>query len=592
MVYDAADGYIVMYQNPTYGHYLGANTTWEYSSNQWTPLHLNPSPSTRYSAGMVYDAKDRYVLLFGGASPFGGCFNDTWTFSAGNWTQLSPGRAPPLTCSGAALAFDASDGYVVYFAGKTTWKFLAGQWKDITNYGHWSTIPKGGYAALAYDSADKYVVLFDTIWGCSGCGTPTATWKFHAGNWTNLTRPGPPTGRSYESLVDDPADGYVLMFGGTTPAAVVNQSWTFVGGNWSLIHTSGHVPVMAGAALAYDPVSRSVVAHPGNNSLYAPRQTWSYSNRSWAQAVDLPGPAPPARWGAAWDGTYLIGGCGGRACPLSDIWAFESGFWINLTGTVGPGPSARYGAAYASAYGILFGGTDGKKALGDTWVFNGRNWRQFHGLPASPSPRFNASLTYDLRANQGILFGGTNGSAFFNDTWLWEPRHGWVRVTGAPAPDARAGAQLLWHKDKDLYSPLHLGEAVLFGGHNQSSTFSDVWDFSQGVWAKETRPSPANLSAGGRVAGVPTVYGGWWDQGMPLLYFGGQRGTNFSSMAWVFEAEKWFPLTAAISPPARALPNVASTWDFQLYGYVALLFGGVGPTGMLSDVWEFDLAQL
>ncbi|MCI4350986.1 MAG: hypothetical protein L3K15_05685, partial [Thermoplasmata archaeon] len=61
---------------------------------------------------MAYDARDKYVVLFGGfgASVFG----DTWSFSAGIWTQLHPASHPSARY-GAVMAFDAKDNYAVLY---------------------------------------------------------------------------------------------------------------------------------------------------------------------------------------------------------------------------------------------------------------------------------------------------------------------------------------------------------------------------------------------------------------------------------------------------------------------------------------------
>src|SRR5580658_7917305 len=72
----------------------------------------SPTPSLRASANMVWDAKDGYVLLFGGCNLYDGyvCdgqyLNDTWEFSSGTWTNLTPAISPPVLDGGSSMACD------------------------------------------------------------------------------------------------------------------------------------------------------------------------------------------------------------------------------------------------------------------------------------------------------------------------------------------------------------------------------------------------------------------------------------------------------------------------------------------------------
>ena len=52
----------------------------------WSSL---TSPDARYGAGLVYDAKDGFVVLFGGGTGTT-VLGDTWEFTHGSWIQLFP----------------------------------------------------------------------------------------------------------------------------------------------------------------------------------------------------------------------------------------------------------------------------------------------------------------------------------------------------------------------------------------------------------------------------------------------------------------------------------------------------------------------
>ena len=86
----------------------------------------------------------------------GGPSNATWSYQGGRWTNLTPGlKVSPLARNGAAMAYDPNSNAVILFAGETysagglggralndTWSFSAGVWTNITRHG--PTPPSGG----------------------------------------------------------------------------------------------------------------------------------------------------------------------------------------------------------------------------------------------------------------------------------------------------------------------------------------------------------------------------------------------------------------------------------------------------------------
>src|SRR5690349_2026869 len=101
MVYDAKDGYVLLFGGYDSQHDL--NDTWMFLGGNWTKLSPPLSPSARYAPAMAYDGGDGYVLLFGGSTPAAG-LNDTWKFTGGNWTQLAP-TLPPRVRWGAGMTY-------------------------------------------------------------------------------------------------------------------------------------------------------------------------------------------------------------------------------------------------------------------------------------------------------------------------------------------------------------------------------------------------------------------------------------------------------------------------------------------------------
>jgi hypothetical protein len=251
--YDTADGYAVLFGGQYKGILYG--DTWTYSGGVWTNITLTAGkgPSGRTAPGMTYDSADGYVLLFGGMNSAGKTPGDTWEFSHGQWKNVTGTTgATPLARFAEGLVYDATDGYTLMYGGwgvqkgiknkalNDSWEFLGGVWKQLhplTNPGlRW-------FVGMTFDSRDGYILQFGGINDSgvkSNWNTPPYTWTYHAGTWTNVTNLSDAPGHRFaEGLVDDPAAGNVLMFGGLNSTAVVAHSlsdtWTFSSTVWKNI---------------------------------------------------------------------------------------------------------------------------------------------------------------------------------------------------------------------------------------------------------------------------------------------------------------------------------------------------------------------
>lgn len=193
MTYDAADGYVLLFG----GTYSSATQvpykdTWKFVNNTWTNITttVTGSPPGRYRAAVAYDAADKDVVLFGGCLSAINCpTSNTWTYAGGAWTN----RSSTLTKAPAArvyptMAYDARDGYVLLFGGShttttgpifgDTWKFVNNNWTNLTT-GLKPSPPQAGQGMLAFDGADNLTLYFG---GYNALGTVTngygATWAY------------------------------------------------------------------------------------------------------------------------------------------------------------------------------------------------------------------------------------------------------------------------------------------------------------------------------------------------------------------------------------------------------------------------------
>ena len=225
--------------------------TWGFSASHWTEISASGGPPGRWGGEMVYDAADGYLLLFGGrnVTQF---FNDTWSYSATGWHQIVTSDAPsPRSNSG--LAYDPSDGDVILFGGgmgsvpagsggptvyyNDTWTYRAGVWTNVTSTAGLPPSPRwtGG---MSYDASSGSVVLEGGNGGTS-CVAYNDTWEYSGGRWTQLSPAEAPPPSFLGGTVLDTQTNSTLLFLGLTyqpfcTDSFSSQVWMFSGGDWSL----------------------------------------------------------------------------------------------------------------------------------------------------------------------------------------------------------------------------------------------------------------------------------------------------------------------------------------------------------------------
>lgn len=244
MAYDAADHEVLLFGGcADVACSRDLSDTWTFGRGQWTNVTAlsAAAPAPRDRAGMVFDAADGYVLLTGGEISNGMAFlSDTWVYRNTTWTQLPPPTGPaPSARAGAAVVYDGAIGKVVLFGGHPqgivagdTWTYAAGNWTNLS-----STPPPTPLARWAgsstFDSEDGYVLLVN---GYNQGQYFQDVWALRGTNWTLLPEGSGPYGSYGSVLVDDPGDGYVLFFSGAlTGGYFFTSTFLFLHGGWVLL---------------------------------------------------------------------------------------------------------------------------------------------------------------------------------------------------------------------------------------------------------------------------------------------------------------------------------------------------------------------
>jgi Galactose oxidase, central domain len=323
MAYDPAVKGIILFGgqlNYTSPGTNASNQTWKFENGKWTLLHPKNSPPARTEASLGYDAKDGYLVLFGG---FTGAnrtrLNDTWEFSNGTWTNVTRAHSPSVRFD-AGMTYDVRDGYLLLFGGRyncllagtcelgDTWKFVGGTWTQIGSCGGVNQPSCGRLApspraspAMAYNGTNgsSKVFLQGGYLGYTGQPSDYAndTWSYARGVWTNLTSklspPGPRsvgTGLAMSLTTKGPR---LLLFGGETAAgpAGTNITWRLVPGRWVNLTSSLVVlpPERAYFGMCWDPAVSKVILFGGESNvgntanIALLNDTWAWSAGHWTQ---------------------------------------------------------------------------------------------------------------------------------------------------------------------------------------------------------------------------------------------------------------------------------------------------------------------
>ncbi len=87
--------------------------------------------------------------------------------------------------------------------------------------------------------------------------------------------------------------------------------------------------------------------------------------------------------------------------------------WVQLTPVHNPQRRGAPAMAYdpVSQKIVMFGGYGRASYYGDTWTFDGTDWKK-QRVTVAPSPRAAAGMAFDVTLQKLVLFGGWNGPVY------------------------------------------------------------------------------------------------------------------------------------------------------------------------------------
>ena len=303
-------------------------------------------PPNRYMHQMFYDAVREKVLLFSGNDPNNSySLADMWEWDGEGWNVINAGNRPENR-TGFATAYDTVKNELVLFGG-----------------------------SLAGDD-DKY-------------SDETAVWNGES--WESKYPPRSPSPRCYVSMAFDENRKNIVLFGGESLGSdwyeMNADTWIWDGENWTEIELTDGPPARAGHQVFYDPSRGTVLLFGG--------------------------------FGINEDQDYIY---------YNDLWEWDGERWTEIPASAAPSPRDSFTVAYDAARGVtvLFGGYDENEIrLNDTWAWDGSQWTELSPANRPPIRQLHA-MAYDPLHEEIVLFGGedsapgTHCGAIYGDTWLWD----------------------------------------------------------------------------------------------------------------------------------------------------------------------------
>lgn len=301
----------------------------------WRQVTPATSPSGRLASAATFDAGRGEVLQFGGSPAAATYSSETWAWDGSTWIDRTPAVGSPTGRQYLALTYVPTAGRVLLHGGSSgtvnpftmyadTQRWDGAAWTDVTPTPN--PLEGRGFHAIAYDSTNDNVVLFGGYVGfvVGPAGYRNDTWLWDGAAWTQATPTGAVPGVRYgHALVDDPAHGRVVLFGGHDGTRL-NDTWSWDGAAWTQLTPAVSPSVRRYHAMMFDRVRQVVILFGGWGPSLRNNDTWMLDGDVWTLLAEA-GPSPRYMAAMAYDDArdqgVLFGGWAGAYS--AETWLFE-----------------------------------------------------------------------------------------------------------------------------------------------------------------------------------------------------------------------------------------------------------------------------
>ncbi len=476
---------------------------------------------------------------------------------------------------------------------------------------------RGRYRRVGRSVVAAGLVAVSTCFGAGSAGAADLSGL----TWSRLSPPTSPPALHDASSAYDPANGTVVVFGGVSAAgAPSDATWVWDGSTWHQAPVYGSAPAArSGASMAYDaaldpPQLILFGGRPADGTLLG--DTWSWNGSSWYQVTTAT--SPSARYGAPMatdrQGRLVIFGGYGDASSTSP----PTGASTTTTSTPAPSTSTTVAKGTSTTSRPVVSTTT-TTAPSSTTTRPTDSTTTTTTDPTSTTSTLGpaAATTAPTASTPGPNSGSPPASAFvaglrsvtstsgarhvrrhpptrrsvarrrtgavtsapvpagphvLAETWVLGQVSGadeWTRVTTSTSPPALVGASMTMDPR---------GNTVLFGGSTSAPgaaaaprAVNATWVWNGFTWSSTQIARPPEARADATMADDPAVGG--------VVLFGGLGPYGVLSDTWVWTGTTWARPSPATPPAARR--SAASAYDQA--GNALLVFGGVGRRSSYLD---------
>lgn len=507
-----------------WAHDLAAPADWSHIPS------TGHGPSHELTGGAIYDPVRRRIVTFGGSVSTPSWTNETWSLDLEtdppSWSQLSPTGTPPPARAACSAIYDPLRDRMIVFGGR----------------------------AAGWNYHDVWELRF----------APTL-------EWVEIVASNPPVGRAFHAAVYDSQRDRMLMCGGDSALTAFDDLWSLpLSGqpDWIQLTPSGTGPgPILGHALIYDSTADALVVYGGSDAFYGGAcssdvHVLDLGTEVWS-VLSPTGNIPSPRFfhSALYDPvrSQLIafgGFTAGQVAHFNDTWALAlegSPAWTLLHQPSGLGPASTEMLYEPVGDRLLTYGADGVAAGAlRQMLLTGSEWTDVPTTGVPPSPRSDASMTYDPVRGRYLLFGGLiSGPVMVNEVWaldLSSTPPTWAQLApSGPIPPARAGHFAAYDSERDRL--VVYGGQAIYGLPIPENFLEDVWALSLSdlQW---TQLFPTGSP--GRRTGKVAVYDLQRDR---MVIYGGTEYTGGATYGradvWALSLETpaWTELSPTGSPP-------------------------------------------
>lgn len=427
----------------TFGFPKPLGDTWEFDGSQWIPRTApGPTPWLRYAHRMVSDPKTGLTYLFGTSGWTNKKDNKTWAWNGKTWAVVDKGTGPSPRFGGYWFR-DPVTGELLHFAGyamdsfgtflNELWAWNGKSWK-LKGKG---VVPKTSYQQL-WPALGGFVDLerkaIYVVEATDGLLHSTQTLALKKNLLQPVSRYQMPEVAFYHVELDQERDQFLILGEGKGPKANVfpPQTWVWSNSRFTRLNPKKSPPPF------YPTGSRTMVYHPGIKKTllvanflpgsFPAKQTWLWDGKNWSEFKDPNQPLSPIA--SVYDS--------GRDCIVvyayDGTWEWRPKGWQRvLSRSKTPaGGSICYDPRLKR---VLFFGDRGRGAS-ETWTYDGKVWTRFTTKTLPPS-RFWQAMAYDPRLGGVVMAGGVDATRPFpdplSDTWLFDGKD-WRQLKVEPLP--------------------------------------------------------------------------------------------------------------------------------------------------------------